>query len=599
MKLPCFRCFALLMLALSTLTVLPTHAAQDAGAARAVWQLLDYIAVDYAVAVEAIARKAPTDKIAALARALGDAVVAAYPITLAPSTPPDPGRGQTLYEAKCASCHGANGAGKGPAARGLEPPPIAFTDGGRARQRSVFALFQVIDQGIDGTAMAGYEELASQNKWALAFYAGGLAFSDEQVRRGQQLWDNDASVRALFPDLESLTRTTPAALARRLGNTEAMAVMAYLRHHPEAVASSTSAAPLAIARQRLEQSQSAYQSGNHRRARDLALAAYLDGFEPVEPALSIRNSALLRQIETAMTELRTRIGNNAPVTAITAQVQTITALLDKADRAISADAADRGTSFVAAFTILLREGLEALLIIIAMVAFLRKAKRSDMLRFVHGGWITALAAGALTWVAARNLIAISGAGRELGEGIGALLAAVVLVSVGIWMHGKSQAGAWQHYIQQKMSRALSRRSAWLLFLLAFVVVYREVFETILFFAALWRPDQASAIVAGVGAAAAVLAASAWALLSYSKRLPIARFFFWSSIMIALLAVVLAGKGIAALQESGWFSINPVAELPRLEILGMYPTWEGIAGQALVLGILLAVFGLARRREGPV
>ncbi|MES1944534.1 iron permease FTR1 [Salinisphaera sp. PC39] len=195
--------------------------------------------------------------------------------------------------------------------------------------------------------------------------------------------------------------------------------------------------------------------------------------------------------------------------------------------------------------------------------------------------------------------AISGAGRELSEGIGALLAAVVLVSVGIWMHGKSQAGAWQRYIQQKMSHALSRRSAWLLFLLAFVVVYREVFETILFFAALWRPDQASAIVAGVGAAAAVLAASAWALLSHSKRLPIARFFFWSSIMIALLAVVLAGKGIAALQESGWFSINPVAELPRLEILGMYPTWEGIAGQALVLGILLAVFGLARRREGPV
>src|SRR3546814_10636427 len=78
------------------------------------------------------------------------------------------------------------------------------------------------------------------------------------------------------------------------------------------------------------------------------------------------------------------------------------------------------------------------------------------------------------------VIGISGASRELTEGFGSLIAAVVLLSVGIWMHGKAQADQWQRYIREKLSRALSRQSAWFLFGLAFIVVYREVFETILF-----------------------------------------------------------------------------------------------------------------------
>lgn len=349
---------------------------------------------------------------------------------------------------------------------------------------------------------------------------------------------------------------------------------------------------------RLGESWDAYQVGDRRRATDLALSAYLDGFEPVEPVLAVKDVALLREIEAAMIELRTLVGGTAPAAAVETHVQKVSALLDEAESALAADDAGSGTSFVAAFTILLREGLEALLIIVAMVAFLRKAERPDVLRYVHAGWLTALAAGALTWAAAKNLISISGAGRELTEGIGALIAAIVLVSVGIWMHGKSQAGAWQTYIKEKMSHALSRQSAWFLFLLAFIVVYREVFETILFFIALWSQGQAPALLAGAASAMAVLAVCAWGLLNYSKRLPIVQFFFLSSILIAVLAVVLAGKGIAALQEAGWFDVSPVAWLPRAEVVGLYPTLEGVAGQALVLGVLLTAFWF-NQRGSPV
>src|SRR3546814_2215283 len=93
--------------------------------------------------------------------------------------------------------------------------------------------------------------------------------------------------------------------------------------------------------------------------------------------------------------------------------------------------------------------------------------------------------GVATWAAATYLIGISGASRELTEGFGSIFAAAVLLPVGIWMHGKSRADQWQRYIRDKLDKALSARSAWFLFLLAFVVVYREVFETILFYAALW------------------------------------------------------------------------------------------------------------------
>ena len=185
-----------------------------------------------------------------------------------------------------------------------------------------------------------------------------------------------------------------------------------------------------------------------------------------------------------------------------------------------------------------------------MIAFLRKAERPEALRLRPWRLDRALLAGAGTWAVATYAIGISGASRELTEGFGSLLAAAILLSVGIWMHGKSQAEEWRRYIAEKMQGALSRGSAWFLFGLAFIVVYREVFETILFFAALWTPDNGATILAGALSAVAVLGGIAWAMLRYSRTLPITQFFRYSAILIAILTVVLAGKGVGALQEAG-------------------------------------------------
>ena len=621
------RAFAVQLIAFLSIAVAMPASAGTHDAVQTTWRLLDYIAVDYTEAVsggevtneleyaemqefsasvaermaalpanaqraqlvadaealaEAISAKVEPAVVARDARRLASELIAAFPVPLAPEAAPDLARGAALYAQSCASCHGVSGDGAGPAAEGLDPPPIAFDDVARARERSAFALYQVIGQGLEGTAMPGFSDLPAEDRWSLAYYSGSIAFPE--VERGRRIWNDEPAIRARIPDLAALSGLTPAALGEAIGTERADAVMAYLRAHPEAVASDTTGS-LALARERLQQSLAAYEAGNKTEARELALSAYLDGFEPLEAVLSTRDADLLASVEIGMAELRAAISRGDPVAAVAEKVNALDVLFYRAETVLAPANASEASAFLGAFAILLREGLEALLIVIAMIAFLRKAERTEVLPFVHGGWLSALGAGALTWVAATYLIGVSGAGRELVEGFGSLFAALVLLSVGIWMHGKSQAGEWQRYIRKTMQHALSRRSAWFLFGLAFLVVYREVFETILFFAALWSQGHTDAILAGAAAAIVLLALIAWAMLRYSRRLPIGTFFAYSSVLIGILAVVLAGKGISGLQEAGLLGITPLPNLPRIPILGIAPALEPVAAQILTLALI--------------
>ncbi len=541
-----------------------------------------------------VAAKGSPSQVADLAHGLAADLLKAYPVPLAPAKAPDFARGATLFAQNCASCHGAAGDGRGPNAAKLATPPIAFTDVTRARQRSPFALYQVIDQGIGGTAMQSFSSLPSDDRWALAFYAGHFAFSDAAAKEGERLWKADPSLRQRIPDLTALAGLTPETLAKSMGPEQADAIIAYLRRHPEAVVQQVPGS-LDVARGKLAQSLAAYRAGNRHAAQELALSAYLDGFEPLEPMLTARDATLMGHIESAMGEFRASLQQGRPADEVATRVQVLGGLFDDAEAALSPDAASSASTFVGALTILLREGLEALLIVVAMIAFLRKAERPEVLPDVHAGWIGALAAGALTWAVATYAIGISGASRELTEGFGSLFAAVVLLSVGIWIHGKAQADQWQRYIREKMSRALSRQSAWFLFGLAFVVVYREVFETILFYAALWTQGNGGMMLAGAGTAILLLGLTAWAMLRYSRDLPIAKFFAYSAWLMAILTVVLAGKGVAALQEAGIIDIAPLAGGFRVSMLGIFPTLQSMGAQLLMLVAVGGGFVLNRRR----
>ncbi len=622
-----FRAYAALLFALALTFGTAARAAE--ADVRRVWQMLDYLAVDYAGAVKdgavispsefeemrefaktsqskltalephpeqaalireaqvlsaAIeAKKSPTE-VASLAKSLANHLLAAYPVPSSPATAPSMAQAVGVYQAQCATCHGATGSGDGPAGLKLDPRPVAFTDKDRARERSAFALYQAISQGIDGTAMPSFASISESDRWALAFFIGQFAHDDKEVAAGQKVWVENAAVRAQLTNLDSLSRMTQADLAAQVGEVPAAATMAYLHAHPEAVVQNR-AISFDVARQKLAQSIQALERGDNGNAKDLALSAYLDGVEPIEPTLATRDSALMGRIETAMGKYRSLLADKASLPELRAQIHVIDELFKEAD-ALLGSSADATAAYLGSLTILVREGLEALLVVVAMIAFLRKAGRSDMLRYVHAGWIGALVLGAVTWAVATYFVSISGASREVTEGLSSLFAAVVLLSVGMWMHQKSMAGAWQKYIHDKLTAALSRKSAWFMFGLSFIAVYREVFETILFYAALWEQGNHPALLGGLASGLVVLAIIAVALLRFSARLPIGRFFTWSSALVAVLAVVLTGKGIAALQEAGWLDAT-VFNVPRIDLLGIYPSLQGIVAQ-LSMAILIAV-----------
>ncbi|WP_046970854.1 FTR1 family protein [Dyella japonica] len=632
------RTLPALILALA-LASAPVHAqsAPDDPAASVpqTWQMLDYLAADYAGAVKhgevvsaseydemrefarharnrvqalptspatpalreqadtlvaLIDAKASEADVARAAHALTDGLLQAYPIPTAPSKAPDLAHGAAVYQAQCALCHGATGHGDGPAGLQLSPRPIDFTNAARADQRSALSLYEVITQGVAGTPMASYAQtLSSDERWSLAYYVGTLAYP-EAASQGEQAWHGDARARGAIASPNELARARVSSLADTIGVTQARLVVGYLRAHPQAVHEALAGLPLA--RTRVADSVDAYRKGKTEEARQLALSAYLDGVEPVEAQLDARDAALRARIETAMGAYRTALSQPAAGDAVATQSHDVDQLLAQAQLLLAAGAASPTTTFIGALTILVREGLEALLVVVALLAFLRKADRHDATRYVHAGWILALLAGAATWAVASYAISISGASRELTEGLSSLFAAGVLLAVGLWMHQKSIGGRWQSYLKAKMATALDRKSAWFVFGLTFISVYREVFETILFYTALWNEGQGQWLLAGIVVGSIILGLIAWILLRTSQRLPLGLFFSLSSLVIALLAIVLTGNGVAALQEAGWTAVT-VAPVPSIDVLGVYPTWQSLLAQ-LAVALMLAL-GFAYNR----
>lgn len=272
-------------------------------------------------------------------------------------------------------------------------------------------------------------------------------------------------------------------------------------------------------------------------------------------------------------------------------MQQVHLLLDQAEQKLSSTELSGSTAFASALMILLREGLEAILVIAALAAFLLKTGRKEGLRYLYFGTGMAFLLGVVTWYVSAHVVKIGGAGRELTEGFAALFAAAMLFYVGFWLHSKTGAIQWKEFIQGSIKKALSRGSLWGLSGLAFIAVYREIFETVLFYQALWlqtSEEGQSMILSGFLVASVVLALLAWLILRYSTRLPLRQFFSVTSVFMFVLAIVFAGKGIAALQEAGKLPLSLV-NFPRIDLLGIYPNLEGLGIQlamVLVAAVLL-------------
>ncbi len=536
--------------------------------------------------------KAPGAEVSHLARHLAQAVAETYQVTLAPRRPPVLAQTPALYDIHCAQCHGSNGRGDGPEAADLDPPPIDFHDRERAFQRSLYGLYSAITRGVDGTAMRPFDELDDEQRWALAFYVGAKAFSQEERERGMALWEEDV----LHWDLATLTALTPAEAEERWGM-DGVALMAYLRAHPEALADTGSV--LGRARALLAQSLEAARTGDWESAYQNAVAAYLEGFELVEPILRTTQAERVAEIENLMLLYRQKVREEAPVDELADMVQRIDTLLDQAETYGERNRLTKTATFIGSLVIILREGLEAVLVLAAIAGVLIQGGRRDALPYLHAGWIGALAAGVLTWVAANHLITLTGAGRELTEGITALAAAVVLLYVGFWLHDKTHTDRWREYVRERIQKTLHGGALWILTGIAFLAVYREAFETVLFYQALWMQADDSArnmLWTGMGTGTIILLALIFAILRLGRRLPLRQFFSINAAILLVLAVSFIGHGVAALQEAGWLEIHSLP-LPRWDLVGLYPTMETIGAQLLTIALIAWVYWRHNRRSG--
>lgn len=606
--------------------------------ARTVVHLLDYIAVDYGEAVadgkvknadefkemaefaaqvntqlrsmsevpqrgtlmlsaqrlaDAIAAKSEVSAVAAQAISLRNDVIARYRLAIGPRRAPELKRGAQLYAENCGACHGEIGRGDGPSAKGLNPAPSNFHDRERMTQRSVYGLFNTITLGVNGTAMAAYAQLPEQDRWALAFHVANLGAEAAMLQAGEAGWKSGSFGK--LDSLSSVAGQSEQEVRATLG-AEAVAVLAWLRSRPQSI-DRNKASPIEFARQKNTESLALYRAGKAEEANRAALTGYLEGFELVEASLQTVDAELLRKVEALMIAFRNAIQSGRPVREVEALAEQIDQALEKSEQVISTTALSPVAVFLASFVILFREGLEAVLVVTALLVFVKRSGQTAALPYLHGGWLAALLLGGVTWAAANWLIKINGADRELTEGVTALIASAMLLYVGFWLHDKSHAQAWQGFLMRG-AKAIKPGAAWGLALMAFLAVYREVFETVLFYQALWvqaGESQAVLIVAGLMVAALALAVITWAMLKYSLRLPLGLFFGASGILLAVLAVILAGNGIAALQEAGALPIAPIGFV-TIGWLGIYPNLQSLGLQLLLVTVIVVAFALSARRR---
>jgi high-affinity iron transporter len=235
--------------------------------------------------------------------------------------------------------------------------------------------------------------------------------------------------------------------------------------------------------------------------------------------------------------------------------------------------------------ILFREGMEAMLVVVALAAATRGAGRVGRSRDIYAGAVAAIVASVvLAWVV--NHIITDDASDTL-EGVFQLFAAATLFYVSSWMTSKGQSDRWMKFISHKLESAeRSTIPGIALGLTAFLAVMREGAETIVFFQALTNgateAAERHAVSAGIAVAAVALAASFVVIRRAADRIPMRIFFHATSIMLYALAIVFVGQGVASLQEASRVSATFVNYAPTIPMLGIFPTIQSLGAQAVLL-----------------
>lgn len=344
--------------------------------------------------------------------------------------------------------------------------------------------------------------------------------------------------------------------------------------------------------------------GRYEDAERTRLEAYAMFENGMEQRLANRAVLMTRELEGLFWEgtggqrgLATLLREQAPVDDVEGIVTQLKQKLTEAQGFLAAGLTDF-FAFLNSLAIIIREGLEAVLIIGAILGYMRATNAPAKYRaWIYVGVVAAIGLSLVTWWAAANIITITVSNRELLEGVTSLIAAAVLFYVTNWLFHKVYVVDWLTFVKEQVSKALSTGSALGLAALGFTVVYREGFETVLFYQALLFDAGPRPVWLGFVVGTVIILGVAYVILTMSKQLPLKPFFSITGLLLLILAFNFTGAGIRELQEAGVVSATLLSWMPEnlllMELFGIFPTVETTLAQFLFLVLIVMTFAYSR------
>ncbi|MCO5247890.1 MAG: FTR1 family protein [Chitinophagales bacterium] len=547
--------------------------------------------------IELINTKAPAEKISTLANQINNSVIIETGLQTSPKTWPSLSNGRKLFSIHCASCHGEKGNGDGVAGKDIEPKPSNFHNADLMKGISAYQAYNSIRLGVPGTAMQGHAHLSEQDIWDLAFYVKSILYQDPLQDNQDLISQFNSASKEL--NLEDLSFLSDNEILHRLSGTnpknKEQKLLALRTYEPEKKPTENS---LPTAKNGLLSALESYKKGDKKIAKIQAINAYLDGVEPVEARLQTVKSDFVPQLEAQMFKVRQTIEKDLGVEALQNEVDQAINLLDEANHLLGGQNLNYWLAYILALSIMLREALEAFLIIAIAITLIRSTKIKGALKWLHAGWISAVLMGGAGWFLADYIIQFGGKNRELLEGLVSIFAVVILIFAGFWLHDKTYASKWTKFINEKIGGYLKKESMYGLAFFSFMVVFREAFEVILFLQAIQLDagvENVSAIGLGALTAVFLIAIIAYIFFKYTKKMPLQYIFKYSSWMILILSVILIGKGVHSLQEAGWISHHSISFI-RIDWLGIYPNMQTLLSQLILITFIAVMFWISDKRN---
>ena len=336
-----------------------------------------------------------------------------------------------------------------------------------------------------------------------------------------------------------------------------------------------------------------YKDGKYDEAFATSRSAYLDSYEGIEIPLRPIDPDFTLDMEIKFAELRNLIQQHKPYPEVEAKVVEIRNGLDESERLVTGTGTIAPSlAFSTSFSIIFREGLESALIIGAILTYLEASRNAQYKKHVYLGIVISIIATVITWYIAQFVIEISGASKELIEAIAGISAVAVLFWVSFWILNKVETKKWIEFVKAKVWQATTTGSVMVFAMLSFFTVYREGFETVLFYQAMlsFAKNMETFVLLGLVLGLAVIISVVFIIRKLGKKLPLRVLFGLTMGIGAYMSIAFIGNAIREFQEVGYITTTHMfGIIPRLEInlatmTGIHPTLETTVAQIALLSI---------------